>query len=161
MPTRCTEAATYRHIQSNSRSSFGRSEGSPDRRGHRSGREPTALPKPSQSSKLPRPECASESSSLWAAGHARLKRRRSGQAIRQNGPPKNPKGTIDPNRLIERGQFPNSAKGQRAKVVMGRQRKTGGWRSTRRPELPLKLLGKLVGARGFEPPTPSLPDRIL
>src|SRR5260370_35218179 len=62
MLTYCTVPARYRRIRSNSPSSFGRLAGKPDTSDHTSGREPTALPKPSQSSKSPKPECASESS---------------------------------------------------------------------------------------------------
>src|ERR1700716_2714227 len=63
MLTYCTVPARCSRIRSKSPSSFGRFAGRPDISDHTSGREPTALPKPSQSSKSPKPECASESSS--------------------------------------------------------------------------------------------------
>jgi hypothetical protein len=46
--------------------------------------------------------------------------------------------------------------GQRTKTV--NRLETGGGAQTGRSGRTLDVLGKMVGARGFEPPTPSLPD---
>ena len=63
----CTVAARYRRTQSNSRSSPGRFASRPDRPGLKSGPERAPRSRPSRSSKSPKPECASEPLSRYAA----------------------------------------------------------------------------------------------
>lgn len=47
---------------------------------------------------------------------------------------------------------------EQAENKIANRLQTGGWLQTNPRQPPLKVLVKMVGARGFEPPTPSLPD---